>query len=214
MEALKSLGFEWHVFLLNIIVFIILFLILRRYLVSSAVAVMAKRAQEIAEGLEAAQQHKEALAKANEERERVLAEAREEGREKVREAVQEADQVRERLVAEAREEAQHVRERGPRGGRVGARTGAAGTAPPVVDLALLAASRAVVQRLDDRAHRQAVEEFVTSLEQHGVSDRRAASRYAEALLGAAQERGAGGTGADGAGRVGPSSWRRRPCCGR
>ena len=34
----------------------------------------------------------------------------------------------------------------------------------VVDLALLAASQAVVQNLDDRAHRQAVEEFVSSLE--------------------------------------------------
>ena len=47
-----------------------------------------------------------------EERERTLAEAREQGREQVRQAVQEGDTERERILAEARAEAQAVREKG------------------------------------------------------------------------------------------------------
>ncbi len=125
---------------------------------------MAVRAQEIAEGLDAAEQHKQSLAKANEERERVLAAAREEGREKVRQAVQEADETRTRLLAEAREEAQHVRERGHEAVEREREQALLQVRQSVVDLALLAASQAVVQKLDDRAHRQAVEEFVSSLE--------------------------------------------------
>jgi len=166
MQAiLETLGFDPRVLLLNMIAFIVLFLVLRRFLFRPLARVMEQRAREVAEGLDAAQQHKQALAKANEERARVLAEAREEGRAHVRQAVQEADQTRARLLEEAREEAQRVRERGREAVELERQQALVEMRRSVVDLALLAASRAVVQRLDERAHRQAVEAFVAGLEQ-------------------------------------------------
>ncbi len=165
MEILKALGFSPHVFLLNIIAFIVLFLVLRRFLFRPLAQVLQLRAQEIAEGLDAAQQHKEALAKVAEERERALAEAREQGRERIREAVQEATETKERIVAEAREEAQHLRTRGHEAVELEREQALSEVRRVVVDLALQAASRAVLQRLDERAHRQAVEAFLTELEQ-------------------------------------------------
>ena len=163
-QILKGLGFEVHAFLLNVIAFIILFFVLKRYLFGPLSAMMKLRAQEIAEGLEASRKHKEALAHAEEERERVLAEAREQGRERVRQAVKEGDETRERLLAEAREEAQRIRDRGRESVELEREQALLEVRRTVVDLALSAASRAVIQRLDEKAHRQAVEEFITSLE--------------------------------------------------
>jgi len=163
-QALAALGFNSRVFLLNIIAFVLLFLVLRRYLFRPLATMMNLRAQEIAEGLEAAKQSKEALVKVGEERARVLAGARDEGRERVRQAVKEADETRARLLAEAREEANRIRERGREAVELEREQALQEVRRTVVDLALLAASRAVLQRMDERAHRQAVEEFITTLE--------------------------------------------------
>lgn len=164
VEALAALGFNFKVFVLNVIAFVILFLVLRRYLFRPLRTMMALRAQEIAKGLDAAQQSKTALAHVNEERDRLLALAREEGREYVRQAVREADETRERLLAEAREEAQRIRTRGHEAVEMEREQAMLEVRRAVVDLALLAASQAVLQRMDERAHRQAVEEFLANLE--------------------------------------------------
>jgi len=163
-QALAALGFNSRVFLLNIIAFVLLFLVLRRYLFRPLATMMNLRAQEIAEGLEAAQQSKEHLAKVGEEREGILAAARDEGREWVRQAGKEAEEARARLLAEAREEANRIRERGREAVAMEREQAMLEVRRTVVDLALLAASRAVLQRMDERSHRQAVEEFIAALE--------------------------------------------------
>jgi F-type H+-transporting ATPase subunit b len=163
-QILTGLGFGLHAFLLNVIAFVILFLVLKRFLFTPLSAMMKLRAQEIAEGLEASRQHKEALSLAETERERILAEAREQGRERVRQAVKEGDEARERLLAEARDEAQRIRDRGREAVDLEREQALLEVRRTVVDLALSAASRAVIQRLDEKQHRQAVEEFITGLE--------------------------------------------------
>jgi F-type H+-transporting ATPase subunit b len=163
--AFETLGIDPKVILLQIIAFIILYLVLRRFLFRPLFAVMAERSQEIAEGLEAGERNKEALTRLEEERQRVLAGAREEGREQVRQAVKEADEARDRMVAEAREEAQQIRARGHEAVEREREQAALTLRQQVVDLAILAASRAVLQRLDERGHRRAVEDFISRLEQ-------------------------------------------------
>jgi len=163
-EALAALGIDPKVLLLQIIAFVALYLVLRRYLFRPLLAVMALRATEVAEGLEAAGKSKEALTHVEEERERLLAEAREQGRERVRQALTEGEEAREHLLAEARAEAQRIRTRGHEMVTLEREQAMLEVRRTVVDLALLAADRAVLQRLDERAHRQAVEEFVASLE--------------------------------------------------
>jgi F-type H+-transporting ATPase subunit b len=163
-EALAALGFNFRVFVLNVIAFVILFLVLRRYLFRPLRTMMRLRAQEIAAGLDAAQKSKTALTHVEEERDRLLAEAREQSRARVRQAVREADETRERLLAEAREEAQHIRTRGHEVVAMERDQAILEVRRTVVDLALLAASQAVLQRMDERSHRQAVEEFLAGLE--------------------------------------------------
>jgi F-type H+-transporting ATPase subunit b len=163
--AFETLGIDPKVILLQIIAFILLYLMLRRFLFRPLLAVMAERSREIAEGLEAGERNKEALTRLEEERQQVLAGAREEGREHVRRAVKEADEVRDRMVAEARDEAQEIRTRGHEAVEREREQAALMLRQQVVELAILAASRAVLQRLDERGHRRAVEDFISRLEQ-------------------------------------------------
>ena len=163
-SALTALGFNPRVFLLNVIAFLILFAVLRRYLFGPLAHVMKRRAEEIAEGLEASRRNREALAEADQRREQILAAAREEGREQVRRSVQEGEAERERILAEARVEVQGLRERGREAVARERERALLELRQRVVDLALLAAGRAVAQRLDERVHRQVIDDFITDLE--------------------------------------------------
>jgi F-type H+-transporting ATPase subunit b len=149
---------------LQITAFIILFLLLRRYLFGPLLQVMAQREREIAEALDAGERARQGLAHIEEERTRVLAQAREEGRELVRQSVREAEEQRERILAEAREESQAVRQRAQQAIHLAQEAAQLELRQEVISLALLAASQAVLGRLDVEAHRQAVDDFISGLE--------------------------------------------------
>lgn len=152
------------VLLLQIIAFIVLFLLLRKYLFRPVLSVMADREKEIAEGLEAGERARGELERIDQERERLLAEAREEGRQQVRASVQEGNEARDRIVGEAREEAQAIRERAKQSIDLEREEALLQLRREVVDLAVSAAQQAVLIPLDDEKHRQAIDEFVRRLE--------------------------------------------------
>jgi F-type H+-transporting ATPase subunit b len=164
-EALKALGLDPSVLLLQVVAFVILYLLLRRYLFRPLFAVMAQRQAAIKEGLAAGEQAKTELARIDQERARLLAEAREQGREQVRQAVREGEQAREQILAEARVESQEMRERARRALELEREEAALALRRQVVELALLAADKAVLRRLDEETHRRVVDDFIASLEQ-------------------------------------------------
>lgn len=83
-EGAGPLSIDPAVLVLQIVGFVILFLLLRRYLFRPLLGVMEQREKDIAEGLEAGERARAKLARLDEERESVLGEAREQGRELVR----------------------------------------------------------------------------------------------------------------------------------
>jgi F-type H+-transporting ATPase subunit b len=83
----------------------------------------------------------------------------------VRQAVQEAEEARDRIVQEARGEADDIRKRARESIELEREATLIELRQQVVDLALLAASRAVLGRLDEERHRQVVDDFISSLEQ-------------------------------------------------
>ncbi len=153
------------VLLLQIVGFVILYLVLRRFLFRPLLGVMQQREKEIAEALDAGERARVELARIDEERTRTLGEAREQGRERVRELVLEGEEARERMLREAREEAQEVRRRAKETVELEREEAMIELRRDVVELALLAASRAVLGRLDEERHRQVIDEFISGLEQ-------------------------------------------------
>jgi F-type H+-transporting ATPase subunit b len=159
------LSLDWAVLVLQIVAFAILFLVLRRFLFRPLLGVMEQREKEIADALEAGERAKQELARLDQEHERMLVSAREEGRQQVRLAVQEGEQARGRIVKEARDEAQQIRQRAREVIELERHEAMLELRQQVIDLALLAARKAVFAPLDEAKHRQAVDDFITSLEQ-------------------------------------------------
>jgi len=166
-ENAGPLSIDPAVLLLQIVGFVVLFLLLRRYLFAPLLGVMQQREKEIAEALDAGERARTELARIEEERTRMLAEAREEGREQVRSAVREGEEARERILRETREEAQQIRQRARDSVEIEREEAMLALRRQVVDLALLAASRAVLSRLDEEKHRQVIDDFIASLEERG-----------------------------------------------
>ena len=164
-ENAGPLSIDPAVLLLQIVGFAILYLVLRRFLFRPLLGVMEQREKEIAEALDAGERARGELARIDEERTRMLGEAREQGRERVRELVLEGEEARERILREAREEAQGIRQRARATVELEQEEAMIELRRDVVELALLAARRAVLGRLDEEKHRQVIDEFISGLEQ-------------------------------------------------
>jgi F-type H+-transporting ATPase subunit b len=164
-ETSDPLAIDWVVLSIQVVGFVILFLLLRRYLFGPLMGVITQRQQEIAEGLEAGERARTELARIDQERAQALAEAREQGREQVRQAVREGEHARERIVTEAREEAQALRQRAQQAIALERDEAELALRQQVVDLALMAADKAVLRQLDTHTQKQVIDDFITSLEQ-------------------------------------------------
>jgi F-type H+-transporting ATPase subunit b len=164
-ETSNPLAIDWVVLTIQIVGFGCLFLLLRAYLFRPLMGVIAQRQQEITEGLEASERAKGEMARIDEERAHILSEAREEGREQVRQAVREGEQARERILADAREEMHALRERAQQAIALESEEAELALRQRVVDLALMAADKAVLRRLDTHIQKQVIDDFITSLEE-------------------------------------------------
>jgi len=164
-ETGSLLSLDPAVLFLQIVAFVILFLVLRRYLFRPLLNVIEQRESEISDALEAGEKARAELERIDQERARVLTGAREEGRQQVRAAVQEGERARNRILSEARGEAQQLRERARETVDLERREAALQLRREVVDLALLAAQRAVLTQLDEEKHRRAIDDFIAGLEQ-------------------------------------------------
>jgi len=164
-ESGSMLSLDPAVLFLQIVAFIILFLVLRRYLFRPLLNVMQEREREIDDALQSGEKARAELERIDQERERVLEGARDEGRQQVRAAVQEGEQARNRIVSEARDEAQEIRRRAQETLDLERREAALQLRREVVELALLAAQKAVLTQLDEENHRRSIDDFIANLEQ-------------------------------------------------
>jgi F-type H+-transporting ATPase subunit b len=113
-ETGETFGFDTKIFLSQVISFIIVALVLRRFAYKPILAVLEERRQRIAEGLlnaekikqqlaEAEQRHAEILAKANAQAQKMIDEARESASHVAERKEQEAIAAAEQIIAKARE---------------------------------------------------------------------------------------------------------------
>ena len=121
-EVGETFGFDWKIFLSQVISFVIVALVLRRFAYKPILAVLEERRQRIAEGLlnaekikqqlaEAEQRHGEILAKANAQAQKMIDEARESAEHVGARKQQEAIAAAEQIIAKAQEASAIERER-------------------------------------------------------------------------------------------------------
>src|ERR1700704_2478577 len=121
-ETAETFGFDWKIFLSQVISFILVALVLRRFAYKPILAVLEERRQRIAEGLlnaekikqelaEAEKRYAEILAKANVQAQKMINEARESSAHLAERKQQEAIAAAEQIITKARETAALEHER-------------------------------------------------------------------------------------------------------
>jgi F-type H+-transporting ATPase subunit b len=121
-ELLNTFGIEWPKFLAQLILFIIVYFILKKFAFGPITAMLEERRKRIEEGqlnaekikqqlAEAEQRHAEILAKANAEAQRMIDEARESAGHVAERREQEAIAAAEQIMAKAREASEIEHER-------------------------------------------------------------------------------------------------------
>lgn len=160
MEILGTLGINARDFIWHTINFIVLIALLSYFLYRPIVTMLDERARRIRESLAAAEQARADVARADREREELLASTRRE----IQEMMATAQQVAERIQSEARttaqQEAQRIVETAHQEAEAERAQAMAELRREVASLAVMAAERVISRSLDDQAHRQLVEQFL------------------------------------------------------
>lgn len=105
LEILGSVGFNWHVALANFINFLIILFLLNKFFFGKLGKTIQTRHDIIERGLSNASDAEKALAQAEEEKRKIVKEAKTEGQEIINEAHLQATTVAQNIVQEAEAEA-------------------------------------------------------------------------------------------------------------
>jgi F-type H+-transporting ATPase subunit b len=161
MNVAETLGLNWRDFIWHTINFIVLIFLLSRFLYKPIVGMLDERQRRIQESMERAEQVRLEAERAAQERETQLAETRREIQEMMAQATQTAERIQADARGKAQQEAQRIVERAHQEAEAERAQSMADLRREVASLAVMAAERVISRSLDDQAHRQLVEEFLS-----------------------------------------------------
>ncbi len=101
LEILQSLGFNWHVAVVNFVNFLVILFVLNKFFFKKLGKVIQSRHDTIERGLHQAKEAESALSGANEEKKKIIHEARVESTEIVKQAHNQALSVVETMIQDA-----------------------------------------------------------------------------------------------------------------
>jgi len=145
------------------LVFITLFLMLRRFAWPAILRSTEEREHRIRTQLDEAERLNKEAAAALEEHKQLLSGARQEAHQLIQDAKSAAEKERELLLSRTREEQEHVLERAKKEIAAERERAVTQLRHEAVDLSLAAASRLIQSRLDSEADRKLVEQYLASL---------------------------------------------------
>jgi len=108
---MEGLGIDYKLLIAQIINFLVLFFLLKRFLYKPIIDFLDHRRKKIEEGLANAQKIEERLVKIEEEQKKILRKAEEEGTKIIQEKRALGEKEKERIIAEAREKAREEAEK-------------------------------------------------------------------------------------------------------
>ena len=160
MDVLNTLGINARDFIWHTINFLILLFLLTKFLYRPIVNMLDERSRRIQESLEAAERAQADVARADREREELLATTRREIGEMMAQAQSAAERIHSEARSTAQQEAQRIVETARQEADAERAQAMAELRREVASLAVSAAERVISRRLDDQTHRQLVEEFL------------------------------------------------------
>jgi len=165
VSIFEALGLNPAVIALQALVFLVLLWALRRLLFAPVQQIMRAREEQAQEHLAQAQAQQAEADKLREELQQRLDAIQDEARRRMREAAEEAKAAHDHTLAEAREQAEKTLQRVAAEIDLEKRKAIAELREQVAELALIAASKAVQDGLDEQAQRRVIERAIAGLEQ-------------------------------------------------
>lgn len=162
---MEKLGVNLPGLILQAVNFLLLLLILQKFLYRPILNAIKTRQERIQRGLEEAERASQRLAEASAEAERILTEARARAQEIIAQAAQEGNRVKEEIIAQARAEASRILERARLEVEREREMALAELRRQAIDLAVLTARKIVGQALDEQAQHRIISDFISTLEQ-------------------------------------------------
>ena len=148
----------------TLIVFGLLFFVLRRLAWPELLRAVEAREQALQRQLDEAEKNRAESARLLEEHKRLVQGARAEAQDLIAKAKQVAEKEREALLGKARHEQEELLQRARKEIDAEKQKALLALRKEAVDLALAAAGKLLEQELDDEAHRRLVAEYLASLE--------------------------------------------------
>ncbi len=162
-EIMHQLGIEPATIVVEMVGFVLLLLLLKRFLWGPVTEYLEQRRQDIANTYEKVEQTRQEMERLRSEYEQRLANIEAEARAQIQQAVKEAQQVREQILAEARQQAEKMVRDAEETIRYERQKALAEMRAQVVELTLLATGRILQESVDDARHRKMVEDFINQV---------------------------------------------------
>jgi len=154
------LNILWENFLVQVIAFIILFLLLSRFAFKPLFGVMEKRRQMVLEQMESAQKNRDEAHQYIEEQKQALQQARKEAYEIIEQAKSTGSKQADDIVAAARNEAGRLKEEALRDIEAEKNNAIAALKAQVSGLSVLIASKIIEKQVDEQSQQQLVEQYL------------------------------------------------------
>lgn len=159
-EVMHQLGIEPAAIVVELVGFVLLLLLLKRFLWVPVTQYLEGRRQEIVQTYDKVEQTRQEMERLRDEYEQRLANIEAEARAQIQQAVKEAQQLREQILAEARQQAEKMVRDAEETIRYEREKALAEMRAKVVDLTVLATSRILQESVDDARHRKMVQDFI------------------------------------------------------
>jgi len=161
---LEALGINLGYLLVQILNFAIMFVVLRAWVFTPIVALLKRRREAIAQGLEDARVAAEARANAEHEAQQILAKAQQDAAHIVREATERAEKAALEIRAGGEHEAGRLREAAAAAAEQAKLQTLAELRGQVAGLAIAAAQKLIGETLDEKRQRSLVADFFSGLQ--------------------------------------------------
>lgn len=163
MDLLNKLGIDWRLLIAQIINFVILLLILKKFLYKPILKVLDDRSKKIDKSLKDAQKIESNLAEAKSEKEKEVLAGKMEANQIVEKAKEDSEKLKKEKVAETKKEIEKIIKEAKNEIKVEREEMVAGLRAELADLILLASGKLTGQSIDKQTHLalidQAIEEF-------------------------------------------------------
>lgn len=154
----------------NILNFLVLLWLLKRYLYGPLTEMLDKRHQKIENDLDHAREEREEAEKLKKEYEAELQQAREKAQEIVEEAENRGEERAQEIIDEAREEAQRIKERSREEIEQAKEEAVDQLRNEVASISLMAASKFMKEKLDQQRHQELINQYIENLDEKKLGE--------------------------------------------